>query len=171
MYQISRCWIIYGKRWPAVVIPVVLWLYNFTSIIVILYWTASGDAKSQVVPFTLIYPDQRIVHMHEGFAFATVVIGIYVTCMFGFSPRFEAKFALAAIIIRIYRNSVPRRRLRDSFFLAIRLVAESGFIYVLASILLLCALLIYDSPSGSQYPLLIISDMVRYNLNGYVLNY
>lgn len=48
MDQIYRCWVVYNRWWPIAVFPVLLWLYNFSSIIVVVYITASGGAEIQV---------------------------------------------------------------------------------------------------------------------------
>lgn len=86
MYQIYRCWVVYNRWWPIVVFPVLLWICNLSSIIIIAYWTASGGAKMQVMPLTLIYYDHRIDHVHVGFMIATILINIYATCTLIFPP-------------------------------------------------------------------------------------
>jgi len=70
-------------------------------------------------------------------------------------------FASAAIILKICRNAVPGRRMQHALRFAIRVFTESGLIYTLTTIFVLCAVYIRDSPSGSEYPLFISCDIVR----------
>lgn len=54
--------------------------------------------------------------------------------------------------------------LKPTFIFAIRVIAESGLIYTIASIALICA--IFVSNAGTPYPLLITAAIVRRELNG-----
>ncbi len=55
-------------------------------------------------------------------------------------------------------------RLKPTFIFAIRVVAESGLIYTIASIALVSAIFVSDA--GTSFPLLITAAIVRRNSKG-----
>jgi len=137
---IYRCWVVYGKRWQIAILPLLLLLYNFLCIFVVIYLTAASGPEIKVIPFTEIYNNPQINGIEAAFVVATIVINVYAT---------------SAIIYRIFTDSMPGRnsRLKPTFIFAIRVVAESGLIYTIASIALVCA--IFVSNAGTPFPLLL----------------
>ncbi|KAF8346858.1 hypothetical protein F5887DRAFT_64907 [Amanita rubescens] len=111
---IYRCWVAHEKWWSIVGPPLLLLSYNFTSVIMITYWKCTGPTKMQA----------PIVHMYESFLGSTILIHIYAT---------------SAIIVQICRKS-SMARLRFGGTFAIRVIAESGLLYTLTSIAVLCAM-------------------------------
>ncbi len=51
----------------------------------VLYWSTAGGAEHDMTQYTRIIHVQRIIHMHEGFGVATILINIYATSMFNYS--------------------------------------------------------------------------------------
>ncbi|KAF8346074.1 hypothetical protein F5887DRAFT_1073732 [Amanita rubescens] len=145
-----RCWVVYQKRWPIIVLPVVLLLYNFSTIISVSYWNSLKTVETQISLFTLITQWRPVLIVQEGYVFSTIVINLYAT---------------SAIIIQIYRNKRRGHRMRADFTFAIRVIAESGLLYTVAGIGVLAGTLISLLPNGSQLPL-IVFGAIYYPLPG-----
>jgi hypothetical protein len=65
----------------------------------------------------------------------------------------------AAIIMKIRRNVIPGRRMHSTFVFAIRVIAESGLLYILTSLALGCAIFI-NAHGGDTFPLSITAAIV-----------
>ncbi|KAF8712011.1 hypothetical protein AX14_013161 [Amanita brunnescens Koide BX004] len=110
---IFRCWTVYDKSWRIIILPLLLLLYNTSLLIIAVLFTTHISGI-----------DQRFINygMLSSYYASTIMINI---------------FATSVIILKIKRNSLSRRL---SHF-AIRVIAESGLLYTLASIVFFCALL------------------------------
>ncbi|KAF8343567.1 hypothetical protein F5887DRAFT_972137 [Amanita rubescens] len=154
---IYRCWVVYHKCWQITVLPLLLLLYNFSCIFTGIYLTASSGPEMKVIPFTQIFSNPRIGHIEEAFLVATIIINIYAT---------------SAIIIKICRDTIhgPNHCMKRAFVFAIRIVAESGLMYTITSIAVVCALFSSDLLDGTPFPLLISAAIfppvsgIAYNL-------
>ncbi|KAF8343566.1 hypothetical protein F5887DRAFT_290170 [Amanita rubescens] len=136
--MIYRCWVVYGKSWYIIAFPAVLLLFNFLAMVINIYWNLAVGAEVQVIPLTQVTFNQRINHMEEAALFATIFTNIYAT---------------SAIIIKIFRNVMPGRRMRSTFIFTIRVITESGLVYTITSILLLIS---FDPIAGIAYNLILI---------------
>jgi len=136
-----RCWVVYNKWWPITVLPSVLLLYNFSTLISVSYWNSIKVVEAQTSPYTLITQWKLEMEIQEGYLIATIILNSYTT---------------SAIIIHIFRNSMPSRRTRSALLFAIRVVAESGLLYTVTGIAVLVAVIISLSPDGPQLPLIML---------------
>jgi hypothetical protein len=153
------------------VLPVILLLYNFSTIISVSYWNSLKAVETQISLFTLITQWRRVLIVREGYVFSTIVINLYATCKLDVYPIRVLNHASAAIIIQIYKNSRPGHRMRASFSFAIRVIAESCLLYAVAGIAVLAGTLISLLPNGSQLPLIVFGAIVRHTSIGNVYHH
>ncbi|KAF8342389.1 hypothetical protein F5887DRAFT_356498 [Amanita rubescens] len=110
---VFRCWTVYNRSWRVAILPLLLLLYNLSSLLMLTSWNfgirlVTGSVAIQLEGITASY-----------YA-TTIAINIYAT---------------SAIILQIWRYSVSRRLTR----FAIRVIAESGLLYTLINIATCCA--------------------------------
>ncbi|KAF8342378.1 hypothetical protein F5887DRAFT_1076177 [Amanita rubescens] len=115
---IFRCWAVYDRSWRIVILPLLLLLYNISCLILLTYWTTTTSGAGESESFA----DQFLGILESNYA-STIAINIYAT---------------SVIILKIWTKSFPRSLSR----LSIRVIAESGLLYTLASIAAFCALLL-----------------------------
>ncbi|KAF8333004.1 hypothetical protein F5887DRAFT_1080459 [Amanita rubescens] len=109
---IFRCWTVYNRSWRIAVLPLLLLLYNISIFLVSTYHNTFVVLTGNEPPIRGPYGDNE---RQESYLASTIIINIY---------------ASSAIILRIWRNSLSRRLAR----FAIRVIAESGLLYTLTSI-------------------------------------
>jgi hypothetical protein len=144
------------------VLPSVLLLYNFSTIISVSYWNSIKVVETQTSPYTLITQWKIVMGIQEGYLIATIVLNSYTTCELDVQyPVRVLNYTSAAIIIHIFRNRMPGRRTRSTLLFAIRVVAESGLLYTVTGIAVLVAVIISLSPNGPQLPLIMLVAIVR----------
>ncbi|KAF8342398.1 hypothetical protein F5887DRAFT_1283775 [Amanita rubescens] len=112
---VFRCWTVYNRSWRITVLPLLLLLFNISSVLVMTCWDAIYELTGNK-PFSL---SEGRFPMLASYFTATITINIYAT---------------SAIIFRIRRNSLSRRFSR----FVIRVIAESGLLYTLTSIATFC---------------------------------
>ncbi|KAF8330649.1 hypothetical protein F5887DRAFT_78146 [Amanita rubescens] len=137
---IFRCWMVYNRSWRIAALPLVLSLYNISSLLVMtVYWsvTISGAASK-----CLLYPQRGILESYYG---STTIINIYAT---------------SAIILQIRKNCLSRSFSR----FAIRLITESGLLYTLTSIAAFFTLLF--SPTD----ILLLTSAINFPVAGIAYN-
>ncbi|KAF8342392.1 hypothetical protein F5887DRAFT_1076188 [Amanita rubescens] len=137
---IFRCWIVYNRSWRIAVLPLLLLLYNISSLLMMAYWTSpsSGVASPSFL--------NRQLGIQESYYASTIVINIYAT---------------SAIILKIWRNSFSRRLSQ----FAIRIITESGLLYTFTTIATFCVLFLnHDTAfvvtSAINFP----TALIAYNL-------
>ncbi|KAF8330665.1 hypothetical protein F5887DRAFT_78468 [Amanita rubescens] len=139
---IFRCWVVYNRSWRIIVLPFLLLLYNISTLIMMTYWnaTTTGAVSTGF--------DDQLLGIQGSYLASTIIINIYAT---------------SAIVVKIWRNTVSRHLCRFT----IRVVAESGLLYTITSIVTFCMLLLpvpgfliataIDLPvSGIAYHLILI---------------
>ncbi|PFH50980.1 hypothetical protein AMATHDRAFT_40507 [Amanita thiersii Skay4041] len=115
---IYRCWVVYARSWRFVSLPLVLWVGDIGCLILFIYWSSTGEGGwGGSSDFT------RRNRVLEAFYACTIATNVYAT---------------SAIIFKIWyvsrQSNTESQRLRFT----IRVVAESGLLYTLTSIMLLC---------------------------------
>ena len=148
LHQIFRCWAVYNKSWRIIVLPFLLLLYNVSTVIMMTYWnvTAPGAVSTSF--------GHRLQGIQGSYFASTILINIYSTCVwdnFAFHILILSKFE-AAIIVKIWRNTLSRHLCRFT----IRVVAESGLLYAISSIVTFC--MVFLPTPGS---IMIASAIVR----------
>ena len=140
LYQIFRCWTVYSRSWQIAVLPLLLLLYNISVLLVVIYWAVilpiAGNESS--------FLNESNVVISSYFA-AIIAINIYATCKWIdllHSMILIQNEIKGAIIFRIWRTtSLSRRRPRFARF-SIRVIAESGLLYTITSIVVLCTMIL-----------------------------
>ncbi len=131
LFQIFRCWAMYNKSWRITVFPLLLLLFNVSSSPVITYYF-SRTSTAHI--FNVLYG------LQGAYSASTSVLNIYVTCTWRNYCVFHKLILCiieAAIICKIWESlSRPLSRL------TIRVIAESGLLYTLTSIAVLCVVFI-----------------------------
>jgi len=122
---IFRCWTVYTRSWRITVLPLLLLLYNISSLFVTTYWNAIYDPTGNE-PTDIQVENMAVVGSYYA---ATIAINVYAT---------------SAITFLIWRNSLPGRKFAR---FAIRVIAESGLLYTLTSIASFC-MVFPSSPVG-----------------------
>ncbi|KAF8330666.1 hypothetical protein F5887DRAFT_999837 [Amanita rubescens] len=121
---IFRCWAVYNRSWRIIVLPFLLLLYNITALILMMYW----DATTMGAVSTSF--DDQLIGVRASYFASTIIISIYAT---------------SAIVVKIWRNTVSRHLCRFT----IRVVAESGLLYTITTIVTFCMIFL-TVPGGSQ---------------------
>ncbi|KAF8636429.1 hypothetical protein AX17_003611 [Amanita inopinata Kibby_2008] len=145
---VFRCWVVYSKSWRIAILPLLLLLVNVALLIITTYLATINLTQRHDAVF------RRLDHLNEAFYACTIAINIYAT---------------SAIIFRIWsvarKNNTSGHRLRFT----IRIVAESGLLYTLTSIMLLCATSIRRSPTGNPLPQILLSAL-NFSMTGIAFN-
>ncbi|PFH49136.1 hypothetical protein AMATHDRAFT_63703 [Amanita thiersii Skay4041] len=120
---IYRCWVVYSRRWRLVIIPILAWLGGAsTSTLVVYYFVQSSRSRLSVAEGREF---RRVV---GAFYLCTIIINIYCTC---------------AIVYKIWsvtqRSSGSTLTHVPELRSTMRIVGESGFLYMLTSISLFIA--------------------------------
>ncbi len=61
-------------------LPSVLLLYNFSTIISVSYWNSLKVVEAETSLYTLITQWKRVMEIEEGYLVATIVLNSYTTC-------------------------------------------------------------------------------------------
>ncbi|PFH47713.1 hypothetical protein AMATHDRAFT_6486 [Amanita thiersii Skay4041] len=116
---IFRCFIVYSRQWRVIYIPLAFWLGNIVCTIIFTYWSVlviQGPLPDAIPP--------RLFHISQAFYACTIATNIYAT---------------SAIILRIWGAAKQscNSDTGDTLFFSIRIIAESGLLYTITSIMLL----------------------------------
>ncbi|KAF8330670.1 hypothetical protein F5887DRAFT_78613 [Amanita rubescens] len=116
---IFRCWTVYNRSWRIAILPLLLLLYNISSLVIMMYCGTTFLLTGNEDPISLY---DQIYNMLYAYYATTIAINIYAT---------------SAITFYIWRHCRLSRRLAR---FAIRVIAESGLLYTLTSIAAFCSL-------------------------------
>ncbi|KAF8347934.1 hypothetical protein F5887DRAFT_671807 [Amanita rubescens] len=134
---IFRCWVIYDRLWRVALLPLLLMLYNISSLLEVTYLNAT-------VHGSLI--DRRDIFELGQFFASSTVINIYATF---------------AIILKIWRNTLSPCLAR----FVIRVIVESGLLYTLTNIATFCAMIFSpDSVLWITHAISFPTSLIAYNL-------
>ncbi|KAF8626883.1 hypothetical protein AX15_004651 [Amanita polypyramis BW_CC] len=130
---IYRCWVVYGRAWKIICVPILLWFLTlafstYATYVFVLELTKDGVTDKLLA---------RSAQFSSGFAASNIALNIYAT------------IAIVYRVISVTKHSGNQSgRLHQTW----RIIAESGALYTLSSIMNLIASILFSrNPNSESY--------------------
>jgi len=137
---ILRCWVIYGKSWRIICLPLVLWSFMITGMILFIYWNATATKGAAMDEMTK--------------PFLTAVLA----CNFA-----NNSYVTFALTYRILRMAAEHKMY---LYKTCRVFAESGILYSMTSL----ALFVSMASWKGQGRVALLCDAVNFSTAGIAFN-
>ncbi|KAM6501663.1 hypothetical protein JOM56_001640 [Amanita muscaria] len=140
---VYRCWVVHSNSWRIILPPIILWLSCLTAFILILFYEFNDFPNSP----TARWAEQSKFHTDVAFYVCHIANNIYTT-------------SIVYRILQVVNNTAGGSR---RLYKTGRIIAESGILYVVSSLLLLVAYIGASNNNPSFVLVAPIFDAVNYS--------